>query len=186
MPTQKVNQEEINQKLFGLFCEYGYDGASIDLMSKAIGLKRASLYHLFPKGKMEMAQHVLKIVEHDVETNIASVLTDKTQKPAVRLKKTIKSFDAFYNGGANNCLFRTLTVGADAAEFKTTVAHCFSLISNAFADFAIESGATEAEAAKKAKTIVMLIQGSLVLAGATGDKSYFKQCLAQIPEIIGV
>lgn len=185
MRNQKVDQENIDQSLFSLFSEFGYDGASMELMSKATGLKKASLYHRFPKGKMEMAQHVLKIVEQGIQTNIVSILTDEKVKPTVRLKKAIQAIDQFYNGGANNCLLRTLTIGADAAEFKEGVTHCFALLTNAFTTIAVELGSTANEGEKKAKNIVMLIQGSLVLAGATRDKSYFKNCLSEIPAFIG-
>jgi TetR/AcrR family transcriptional repressor of lmrAB and yxaGH operons len=184
MPKEKVTPENVDIKLFELFSSFGYDGTSMELLSQGTGLKKASLYHRFPKGKQEMAQHVLKIVEEWITDNIVSVLADKTISPQIRLKKAISSLDALYKGGANNCLLRTLTVGPDANIFREGVTNCFNLITQGFTGIAIELCSNENEAHKRANLINPLLQGALVLSGATGDKIHFKNCLATIPVML--
>jgi TetR/AcrR family transcriptional repressor of lmrAB and yxaGH operons len=184
MRTQKVDPENVDMKLFETFSELGYDGASMEVLAQATGLKKASLYHRFPDGKREMAQYALSIVEGWILQNIVSVSANKNLKPENRLKKVITAIDELYNGGANNCLLRTLTVGTDANAFKEKVSNCFNLLADAFIDIAIDMGLSPKAAKQQAKLITPLIQGSLVLAGATGDKSYFKNSLAQIPELL--
>lgn len=184
MRTQKVDPENVDLKLFETFSKLGYDGASMQLLAKATGLKKASLYHRFPDGKKEMAQHALSIVEEWIQQNIVSVSANKNIKPEARLKKVIASIDELYNGGANNCLLRTLTIGTDADAFKENVNSCFNLLADGFADIAIDLGLSPEAAGQQAKFINLLIQGSLVLAGATSDKNYFKNSLAKIPALL--
>ena len=43
-----VDDDELLEKLTKVFTSYGYDGASLTILSSATGLKRASLYHRFP------------------------------------------------------------------------------------------------------------------------------------------
>jgi TetR/AcrR family transcriptional repressor of lmrAB and yxaGH operons len=184
MRTQKVDSENVDLKLFETFSELGYDGASMEVLARATGLKKASLYHRFPNGKKEMAQHVLRIVEAWIQQNIVSVSANKKLNPEDRLKKVIASIDDLYNGGANNCLLRTLTIGTDADTFKETVRNCFGLLEDSFTAIAIDLGLSPKAAEQQAKLIILLIQGSLVLAGATGDKNYFKNSLDKIPTLL--
>jgi AcrR family transcriptional regulator len=183
MRTQKVDPENVDLKLFETFSKLGYDGASMELLAQATGLKKASLYHRFPNGKIEMAQHALSIVEEWIQQNIVAVSANKKLKPEARLKKAISAIDELYNGGANNCLLRTLTVGPDAEAFKEHVSNCFNLLADGFTDIAVDLGLSPKAAKQQAKIVTLLIQGSLVLAGATGDITYFKNSLAKIPAL---
>lgn len=184
MRAQKVDPENVDQKLFELFSELGYDGTSMELLAQATGLKKASLYHRFPEGKKGMALQALKIVEGWIQTNIVDLSVNKELKPEAKLSKAIDAVSELYNGGANNCLLRTLSVGTDAAVFKATVSNCFSLLAEGFTNIAVELGLSPKDATEKARQINLSIQGSLVLAGATGDRSYFEDALARIPELL--
>ena len=50
MPTTKVTDNQLLDKLTEVFRLYGYEGASLSRISKVTGLQRASLYHRFPGG----------------------------------------------------------------------------------------------------------------------------------------
>ncbi|UOE50299.1 TetR/AcrR family transcriptional regulator [Mucilaginibacter sp. SMC90] len=184
MRTQKVNPENVDLKLFETFSELGYDGASMEALAKATGLKKASLYHRFPNGKKEMAKHALEIVEQWILQHIVAESANKNIPAAARLKKMIASVDELYNGGANNCLLRTLSVGTDASAFKTGVTNCFNLLADGFADVAVDMGISPDRAKQNAKLINQTIQGSLVLTGATGDNNYFKNSLEKIQQLL--
>ncbi|MFC0515333.1 TetR/AcrR family transcriptional regulator [Mucilaginibacter angelicae] len=184
MRTQKVNSENVDLKLFKTFSELGYDGASMEALAKATGLKKASLYHRFPNGKKEMAKHALEIVEQWILQCIVAESANKNVPATARLKKMINAIDELYNGGANNCLLRTLSVGTDADAFKEGVTNCFNLLADGFTDIAIDLGISADKARQNAKLINLTIQGSLVLTGATGDNSYFKNSLDRVPELL--
>lgn len=184
MRPQKVDSGNLDHQLFETFRQLGYDGASMERLSEATGLKKASLYHRFPKGKKEMALHVLTLTEQDIRENVVKVAKDKKVKPEARLKKIISSIHQLYNGGADNCLLRALSVGSDAEDFKGKISNCFDLMTEGLATIARDLGSTPESARQKAKQILLMIQGSLVMAGATGDLSYFKNCLAKIPSLL--
>ena len=59
MRPQKVQDIEIMTSLVKTFRSRGYEGSSLAELAKSTGLKKASLYHRFPKGKEEMAIAVL-------------------------------------------------------------------------------------------------------------------------------
>jgi TetR/AcrR family transcriptional repressor of lmrAB and yxaGH operons len=181
MRNLKVTAENVDQTLFNIFSELGYDGASMEVLANATGLKKASLYHRFPNGKKEMALHVLNNSEHFLEENVVKIAADHAIKPEERLKKVIGVIDQVYNGGASNCLLRTLSVGTDSAYFKDAVNKCFDQMTTGFESIALDLGVDPATAKIKARDINLLIQGSLVMAGATDDKSYFKNTLTKIP-----
>ncbi len=60
MPPSKVNENQLLDRLTGVFRLHGYEGASLSRIAKATGLQRASLYFRFPGGKEEMAEAVLR------------------------------------------------------------------------------------------------------------------------------
>lgn len=184
MRTQKVEPENVDQKLFETFSKLGYDGASMEVLAEATGLKKASLYHRFPKGKKEMALHVLRFVEQWIMDSVVAISHDQKIKAATRLRKIVSAINELYDGGANNCLLRTLSVGTDADAFKENVQRCLDLLADGFAAISIDMGNSAAVAKEKGKQINLLIQGSLVMAGATGDLSYFKNILSRLPSLL--
>ena len=46
-----VSYKDLVDKLTDIFCEYGYDGTSLTILSQNTGLGRASLYYHFPGEK---------------------------------------------------------------------------------------------------------------------------------------
>lgn len=184
MRTQKVEPENVDKKLFETFSKLGYDGASMEILAEATGLKKASLYHRFPKGKKEMALHVLKFVEQWILESVVSIAQDQKIKAATRIKKIVAAINELYKGGANNCLLRTLSVGTDTDAFKENIQRCLDLMTDGFAAISVDLGNSVAVAKEKSKQINLLLQGSLVMAGATGDLSYFKNVLSRVPSLL--
>jgi AcrR family transcriptional regulator len=184
MRSQKVASEDVDQKLFSTFSELGYDGASMEILAKATGLSKASLYHRFPDGKKQMAEHVLTNAAEFLQENLVKTATDRSIKPEIRLQKALGILDQVYEGGSLNCLLRTLSVGTDAENFKSYIMKCFDLIAKGFAAIAIDMGIDAKTAKTRSKDVNLLVQGSLVLSGVTHDRSYFKNTLAKIPDYL--
>ena len=53
-----------------VFRAHGYEGASLSLITRATGLGKGSLYHLFPGGKAEMAACGLAEIDAWFEANL--------------------------------------------------------------------------------------------------------------------
>jgi len=64
---------EIVGRLFIVFQDKGYEGASLADLSQATGLGKSSLYHHFPRGKEQMAEAVLEQGKTFIQTAVADV-----------------------------------------------------------------------------------------------------------------
>src|ERR1700749_1985402 len=64
---------EIVGRLFVVFQDRGYEGASLADLSQATGLGKSSLYHHFPRGKEQMAEAVLEQGRTFIQTAVADV-----------------------------------------------------------------------------------------------------------------
>src|SRR5436309_2266252 len=57
--TSPVPNEELFDRLARVFRVAGFEGASLGALADGAGLQRASLYHRFPDGKVQMAEAVM-------------------------------------------------------------------------------------------------------------------------------
>lgn len=185
MPAIKVFPEDVDRKLTEVFTKYGYDGASMELLSQATGLKKASLYHRFPGGKKDMAAHVIKNVEAWFQENVDDVLRSETAPVREKLSHALSAIRDLFEDGGRNCPLRMLSAGTEASYFQSSIANCFSLLKNGFSAVARENGMDESTAQAKAMEAIINIQGSLVLSRAMNDNTIFKTSISAIPQLLG-
>lgn len=185
MAIIKVFPEDVDKKLAEVFTLYGYDGASMELLSRASGLKKASLYHRFPGGKKEMALHVLSNIEAWFMEKFNAVIQD-TQLPVdQRLHIALESISTLFSDGDRNCPLRMLSAGSESSTFQEPIARCFTIIKESFKKIGMENGLPQKIAEAKATEAIIDIQGSLILSRAMKDNHIFRTSLAAIPELLG-
>jgi TetR/AcrR family transcriptional repressor of lmrAB and yxaGH operons len=185
MPAIKVFPEDVDRKLTEVFTRYGYDGASMELLSQATGLKKASLYHRFPGGKKDMAAHVIKNVEAWFQENVDDVLQNETVPVSEKLSHALSAIRDLFEDGVRNCPLRMLSACTEASYFQSSIACCFSLLKNGFSKIATENGMDESTAQKKAMEAIINIQGSLVLSRAMNDNAIFITSISAVPQLLG-
>lgn len=185
MPAIKVFPQDVDRKLTEVFTKYGYDGASMELLAQATGLKKASLYHRFPGGKRDMAAHVLKNVGNWFQTHVGAVLADKTLSTSQRLDISLKNIMSQVDDGASNCSLRMLSACSETAYFRQSIEDSFVILLDGFTNIGVENGLDEALARVRARQAVITIQGSLVLARGLNDTAIFKQSVEAIPSLLG-
>ena len=117
MRPQKVQDIDIMTSLVKTFRSKGYEGASLTELAQSTGLKKASLYHRFPKGKQEMAIAVLNYIDEWVENHIIKSLTDVDKTPTERLINGLDEIRNSYDGGKETCIFRALSLGQSLELF---------------------------------------------------------------------
>ena len=110
MRMAKVSDQEILTGLMSVFRSKGYDGASLNELAEATGLKKASLYHRFPGGKKEMTTAVLDFMESWIDEKVYKVLSDDQVVPAKRLEEALTNINIVYNEGREVCLYRSLSM----------------------------------------------------------------------------
>jgi len=112
-----------------VFRKVGYDGASLEALASASGLKKSSLYHRFPGGKKQMAKEVLKFAGQWVSMNITEILKADGD-PTMRLKSALNNIDQFYSGGQKACILRALSMDTGLDLFSQLIHSAFEDLIN--------------------------------------------------------
>lgn len=175
----KIDQDELTAAFFEVFRTVGYEGASLENLASASGLKKSSLYHRFPGGKQQMATEVLKYSASWVSANITNVLR-KEGAPEKRLSKAMKSVSHLYSGGQKACILRALSMDNGLKLFSTFINATLEDLIHAYKDIAIDLGWNEKQAAIEAEDVVIKIQGSLIVSHGMSNHKIFKRTLIDI------
>lgn len=183
MPAPSNSKDEIITKLIQVFRQYGYDGATLALLSKATGLGRASLYHYFPHGKQEMALAALNYTNQLFKEMVLFPLQHSSGTPQEKFLEMSNNLDKFYEQGDYICLLGMLTLGDSLNLFETEIRQTFSFWIDSLA-VVLESGLEPDRARRKAEDLVLQIQGALLLARGVGDIVIFKRILQQLPDSV--
>lgn len=158
----------------------GFDGATMNDLSEATGLKKASLYHRFPGGKKEIVEAVLNYTGEWGQTHIYQVLVDDSRTPEQRIALVLDNIRDLYHGGKSICILRALTMDSSLPFFGELIENSFRLWLSAFKQLGIDKGFTEDKAERLALDNLIRIQGSLVLSKALDTVAPFQQSLLEI------
>ncbi len=180
MRPPKVDNEEMLQGLMSVLRAKGYDGASLNELSEAAGLKKASLYHRFPGGKKQMTEAVLSYVNDWVNENIYKTLTSQEMTPHVRLTKALENIRILYHEGNAICISRSLSMESGMQLFGTQVAEGLQRWIDAFRGLALDLGWDEAKAEQAGLQTLIELQGSLVAAKGLQTTQIFLSTLRNI------
>ncbi|MDX2216685.1 MAG: TetR/AcrR family transcriptional regulator [Oculatellaceae cyanobacterium bins.114] len=185
MPEKKQTKprEEAVKRLFSLFRQYGYEGATLTRIAEATGLGRASLYHHFPAGKEEMAQAVLEYVDDWMEENILEPLRQDAS-PSDRLQSMSTKVDQLYKQGQNPCLLAVLSLGDAHTLFQGQVKSALNRWIDTLSQVLIDAGIEPSEARTRSENAILQIQGALILARGLGDTTPFQRILQQLPDTL--
>ena len=180
----QIDNETLIHRLTQVFRDYGYEGASLTNLSKATGLKKASLYHRFPGGKEQMALEVLNSAGKWVEENIVSPLNSNLT-PEKKIKKLAKKLDEFYCGGKDACLLNMLaSPDIQNGPFSKHIKGAFQVWIKSLTDVLIESGIDTKESRRRAENIIAMMQGTLVMSRGMNDTKPFKNFLKTLPNTL--
>ncbi len=183
MAVQKIDDDKLLDRLTRVFRLYGFEGASLSRISKATGLGRASLYHRFPGGKDEMAMAVLARAGRWMAHGIKAPLSG-SGPPSQRIRLMADRLHEFYSGGRQSCLLDSLSFSAEDNAIRKHVKEGMTVWAKSLAAVAREAGLPAKKAQQRAEDAIVRIQGSLVMARATGDTGPFERTLRQLPETI--
>lgn len=180
MASVKVTDDVVIEQLLGVFRSVGYDGATMTELAQATGLQKASLYHRFPDGKQAMAQAVLDYIDQSSQTDIVAMLLQTALPPAERLRKALAVINMLYDGGQLSCVLRALSLGSAAETFREQIAGVFKGWIEGFTRLALDFSKTEIEAKQLAQSVIIRVQGVLILSRTLQQPDLFGQTLAEI------
>ena len=171
-----AERSDIIPVLADIFRQYGYEGASLSLITERTGLGKSSLYHFFPGGKAEMAAAVLAHIDAWFRTDVFEPLA-QTQDTEAGIKRMIASVDSYFHGGGRVCVVGVFALGDVRDRFAEAVHRYFEDWIVALAAALRRRGAGKAAARALAEEVVAGIQGALVLARARNDPASFRRAL---------
>jgi TetR/AcrR family transcriptional repressor of lmrAB and yxaGH operons len=167
---------EIVDRLFVVFRDRGYEGASLADLSRATGLGKSSLYHHFPKGKEQMAEAVLQKGKAFIQSAVVDV-AKSTEPLKARIRKIIAALDRLYASGRNPCLLGGLATSDIGPGGRLLVREIFASWTDAIAVLARESGMGQIKSRHFAEDWVAQVQGTLILYAANGDCGPFERAM---------
>lgn len=181
MPAPIVAKEEVLRRLLCAFREFGYEGATLDRISKATGLGKASLYHYFPRGKEEMAAAVLGVTSQWFKDNIIAALESPDLSADRKIKAMIGHLLDYYDHGRDACLVEILLHGDVAGSFQGEIKKGFDLWSRALVAVLVAAGIPKGRARQNVEDMFVKIQGALIVAKAQKRIEIFERTVRQIP-----
>ncbi|MBL4639464.1 MAG: TetR/AcrR family transcriptional regulator [Kordiimonadaceae bacterium] len=186
----KHSKSALTDILEPVFLSYGYDGASLGMLSEAAGVSKASLYHHFSNGKQDMAAAVLnRSGTHLQQLVLAPLLA--TGPSVGRLLQSYEGVAAYYSGTVPACLMNSFLLGQGAKLFGQRISLAVGAwqkaLENAYSelqkDRVLSSGVIDADsededaAPNKARAVLQQIQGALVLCRVTNSRAPLESSL---------
>ena len=176
-------KEEITTELIPVFRYYGYEGATVARLSKATGLKKASLYHHFPGGKEQMAIAVLEQVSDYLDKQIFAPL--RSDKPAdKRVLDMTEGVAKFYESGKAPCLLAVMSLGEADNLFHQQLEQSLKKWLDELSMAIEDTGIAPHEARLRAESALITIQGALVLVRITNDARLFERAISKVSQIL--
>lgn len=176
MPAALASRDEIIDRLFTVFRDSGFEGASLADLSRATGLGKSSLYHYFPGGKEQMAEAVLAEATSRIDAALLDVA--RSSDPLkVRLRKVVAAFEQMYLGGRTPCVLGQLATANIGTQARAGLREAFTHWISAITGLAADSGMSPARARNFAEDWIARLQGALILQAANGDTGPFRRAL---------
>jgi len=175
-----IDSGKLIQSLIDVFRNVGYEATSLCMLEKATGLKKASLYHRFPRGKEQMAQEVISALDTWMKDNIIAMLRSDAP-PAERVESLKHSLKKFYSNGKQACILNTLSspMGSNGL-FSKEIKSMLLAFTDSLAGVVSDAGYDKKESYIRAERVIMLLQGSLVVSRGIGSQRPFRELLNRL------
>lgn len=183
MKIKATHKKELIAPLFQVFRNKGYAGVSLNNLAEATGLKKATLYHHFPKGKEQIARSVINHLNTLTKKEVFDLLTQQDIPPQKRLNQLLKNLTAFYKNGEENCLLGSIALDANHFKFKEGLKANSQLWLDAFYNLAKDVGYSDDKARLISEHTLVLIQGALIVSRASDATQPFQNALKTIKNL---
>lgn len=183
MALPNLSRDDVIDLIVTVFRKEGYEGTSLAKLSEATGLGRSSLYHYFPKGKVDMANAAMeRIIQRVGETVLGPLLV--AGDPRKRLEEFAANLADFYDDGFAPCIIDVFSVGEAVGLFQAQLRNSNLAFIQALASVASEAGASPAEAARRGEDAMIALEGSLIVSRGLVSRDPFRRVMAELPDRI--
>lgn len=179
MPRTVFERNDVLPVLADIFRTYGFEGASLSVISEKTGLGKGSLYHFFPGGKEEMATAVLDDIDGWFEVHIYRPLRE-SDDPRQAIEGMCRSVADYFHSGQRVCLVGAFALDNVRDHFGERIHGYFARWTGALTA-ALERLDLDTKMAKNlAEEAVLSIQGALILARALNEAAVFERALSRV------
>lgn len=173
----KISREELLQRCALVFKRHGYHGTTMDMLSAACGLTKASFYHHYP-SKDGLLRDVLKWTHEGMASGLFDIAYQEELTPFERLEKMGRKATRLFQSDTVGCLMAV--VGVDASygkpELLEPVRSFFDEWANAFAQL-FSGQCSEQDALAQGQQLVADIEGAILLTRIHGDPQYIDRVI---------
>ncbi|APA98469.1 TetR/AcrR family transcriptional regulator [Nocardia seriolae] len=154
-----------------LFRGQGYAATGFREIVEKAETHRGVIYHHFPRGKAELAEEVVRLVDGTVGPAIEAVCAN--QEPVSAMRAVLAGAKMVMTGGGQRpgCPIAAVALGAGPgdAELLTATRDVFRQWQVPFRDCLRRNGFEEADATNLATLLIAGLEGALVLCRTEGD-----------------
>lgn len=154
---------------------------TLSCISKATGLQKSSLYHFFPGGKSQIGLEILLFVDEKLSQEFSRFL-EKKDTSVINFYNALDVLCEFYQDGKQSCLLDIMSIANQDPKIQEACQNLLQKLVDSLTATLVECSVTQDEAGKRAIEAVILLQGSLILSRATGQNSFFLNCIQTLKE----
>ena len=172
MRPLKLPRDELLLRCANTFKRLGYNGTTMDALSAACGLTKASFYHHYP-NKEALLRDVLGWTHERLQQTLFAIAFDENLTPQERLTSMGRKAKKLFQDDSIGCLMGVISV--DAAYGKVEL---MEPIRNFLDDWAaalaklFSVAYSQVEAQRLARQLVADFEGAILLARIYNDPSY--------------
>lgn len=170
-------------KIIPVFRQYGYEGTTLSMLSKATGLGKASLYHHFPGGKKGMATAVMEYIGNNFNDRVLQPLKSEG-KPTEKIEVMCQNLKEFYRDGRDSCFLAVMSFGEADHFFHDLTKQRLQTWIETLTQVLIEAGIETELAEMRSLDAMMQIQGALILVRILDDTAPFERVVATLSKIL--
>ncbi|MCW2298854.1 TetR/AcrR family transcriptional regulator [Rhodococcus erythropolis] len=178
MARQVAERSDTIPALANVFRTYGFDGASLAVITEHTGLGKGSLYNFFPRGKEEMAEAVLDEVDGWFRTEVFEPLRAESVPPRQRIESMFATVADYFRSGQRICLFGAFALGEERNRFGAKVRTYFDEWTAALKAALV--GAEDSTGL--AEEAVAGIQGAIVMSRALDDGAVYSRVTTRLED----
>ncbi len=181
MSKALLSKDALIDKLVDVVYDYGYDGATLSVISEVTGLGKASLYHHFPGGKEQMAAEVLGHSDRWGAEHIGALLQSDAG-PEAKVRGIFQALDEVHTRAHQLTLMNVFTYGAARQVFGQKVGERVRAGLEVLSGLLQQCGIPAADAAARALDAYIQIEGAMVLARTLDDLMVFRRVVQRLPD----
>ncbi len=172
MRPLKVSRDELLQRCANTFKRLGYHGTTMEALSTACGLTKASFYHHYP-NKEALLRDVLGWTHERLKQSLFSIAFDESLAPQERLTRMGRKAKRLFQDDSIGCLMGVVAVDASygKVELMEPIRRFLDDWAAAFAKLYC-IGRSQEDAQNLARQLVADFEGAILLARIYGDPSY--------------